>query len=77
MADSLLTEIEVAKYLHLSVACVRRWRLERRGPRFFKIGALVRYRPEDVEDWINAQPAGGGNELVGGEAALLAPSGRS
>ena len=77
MPDSLLTRVEVAKHLRVSVACVRRWRFERRGPRFLKIGALVRYRPVDVEDWINARPAGGGNELVAGEAALLASSGRS
>jgi predicted DNA-binding transcriptional regulator AlpA len=64
MPDSLLTEIEVANHLHVSVTCVRRRRLERRGPRFLKIGALVRYRPEDVEDWINARPAGDDNNLV-------------
>lgn len=77
MADSLLTEIEVAKHLHVSVACVRRWRLERRGPRFLKIGALVRYKPEDVEDWINARPAGGDNDLVAHEPGLLASSSRA
>jgi predicted DNA-binding transcriptional regulator AlpA len=70
-----LCPIEVAKHLQVSVACVRRWRLERRGPRFLKIGALVRYRPEDVEDWINARPTGGDNDLVAREAGLLASSG--
>ena len=75
MADSLLTEIEVAKHLRVSVACVRRWRLERRGPRFFKIGALVRYRPEHLEDWINARPAGGDNDTTANKAEFLASSG--
>lgn len=75
MPDSLLTETEVAKHLHVSVACLRRWRLERRGPRFLKIGSLVRYRPEDVEDWIDARPAGGDNELMPRGAELLASSG--
>jgi predicted DNA-binding transcriptional regulator AlpA len=75
MPDSLSTETEVAKQLHVSVACVRRWRLENRGPRFLKIGALVRYRPKDVEDWINARPAGGDNDVVAREAGLLASSG--
>ena len=75
MPDSLLTEIEVAKHLHVSVACVRRWRLECRGPRFLKIGALVRYRPGDVEEWINARPADGNNDLAAREAGLLASSG--
>ncbi len=39
-----LTEVEVSKRLRVTVACVRRWRLERRGPRYFKVRFLVRYR---------------------------------
>jgi predicted DNA-binding transcriptional regulator AlpA len=65
MPDSLLTETDVSKHLRVSVACVRRWRLERRGPKFFKVGSLVRYRPEDVEDWIDARPIGGESDSVG------------
>jgi predicted DNA-binding transcriptional regulator AlpA len=45
----LLNEHEVASYLKISVASVRRWRLLRTGPKFLKIGAAVRYRREDVE----------------------------
>jgi predicted DNA-binding transcriptional regulator AlpA len=71
MPDSLLTETEVSKHLRVSIACVRRWRLEHRGPRFFKIGSLVRYRPEDVEYWINARPAGGEGEVVESNAAIM------
>lgn len=76
MPDSLLTETEVARHLRVSVACVRRWRLEHRGPRFFKIGSLVRYRPEDMEDWIDARPAGGENELMEKGTGVLASSAR-
>lgn len=60
MADAiLLNEIEVAKHLQVSIACVRRWRLERRGPRYLKIGSLVRYRPEDIQHWLTSRPSGG------------------
>jgi predicted DNA-binding transcriptional regulator AlpA len=76
MPESLLTETDVSKHLRVSVACVRRWRLERRGPRFLKIGSLVRYRPEDVEEWIEAQPAGGDLEAVASPASTAAPAGR-
>lgn len=65
MQETLLTETDVSKHLRVSVACVRRWRLEHRGPRFLKIGSLVRYRPEDVEEWINTRPAGGEVEALG------------
>jgi predicted DNA-binding transcriptional regulator AlpA len=57
--NSLLTEQDVAKQLHVSLAALRRWRLEGRGPRFIKVGSLVRYRPEELEQWVAAQPTGG------------------
>ena len=56
---SLLTEDDVAKQLNLSLASLRRWRLEKRGPRFIKVGSLVRYRPEDIEAWLMSLPTGG------------------
>jgi hypothetical protein len=56
---NLLTEEQVAQQLHVSLASLRRWRLERRGPRFIKVSSLVRYRPEDLEEWLRRLPAGG------------------
>jgi excisionase family DNA binding protein len=56
---SLLTEPEVANRLRVSLACVRRWRLERRGPRFLKVGSLVRYPADELNRWIESLPAGG------------------
>lgn len=44
MSSDLLNETEVAKKLRVTLACLRRWRLEKRGPAFIKIGQLVRYR---------------------------------
>jgi excisionase family DNA binding protein len=57
--SSLMTEDEVSKRLNVSVASLRRWRLQGRGPVFLKVGALVRYRPEDLEAWLSALPTGG------------------
>ena len=53
-APELLNEHQVAKFLQLSVASVRRWRLFRTGPKYLKIGAAVRYRREDVETWLSS-----------------------
>jgi predicted DNA-binding transcriptional regulator AlpA len=50
----LLNEHQVAKFLQLSVASVRRWRLFRTGPKYLKIGAAVRYRREDVDAWLRS-----------------------
>jgi hypothetical protein len=43
----------------LSVASVRRWRLLRQGPKYLKIGAAVRYKPEDLTSWLESRPTGG------------------
>lgn len=59
MLDALLKETDLAKHLKVSIACVRRWRLEQRGPRYLKIGSLVRYRSEDVEHWLLSHPTSG------------------
>ena len=48
----LINETQVAQLLCCTKSALRRWRREGRGPRFVKIGRLVRYRQEDVEDFI-------------------------
>lgn len=58
----LLNEYQVAEMLGVSVATVRRWRLLRQGPRFLKLGALCKYRIEDVASWLESRPSGGGNQ---------------
>lgn len=55
----LLNEHEVADSCSISVLTLRKWRSQKRGPQFVKIGALVRYRPEDVDAWIVAQRSSG------------------
>jgi excisionase family DNA binding protein len=57
---NLLTEEQVSKQLSVSVPTLRRWRLLNRGPRFVKVGSLVRYQPEDLERWLGELPTGGG-----------------
>lgn len=59
MTGMLLMEPEVADRLRVSLACLRRWRLEKRGPRFVKVGSLVRYPAEELNQWIESLPAGG------------------
>ena len=57
--QTFLTEKDVAKQISVSLASLRRWRLVQRGPRFIKVGALVRYRPEDLEQWMETLTTGG------------------
>jgi predicted DNA-binding transcriptional regulator AlpA len=55
----LLNEHDVAGMTGLSVATVRKWRLLRRGPKYIKIGAAVRYKFEDLSAWLESCPSGG------------------
>jgi excisionase family DNA binding protein len=48
----VMTDKQVASHLNISLATMRRWRLFRKGPKFFKMGAAVRYRREDVDRWL-------------------------
>ena len=58
----LLNEHEVAEMLGVSVATVRRWRLLKQGPRYLKLGALCKYRVEDITAWLDSRPFGGGHQ---------------
>jgi predicted DNA-binding transcriptional regulator AlpA len=62
--NNLLTEEQVSQQLHVSLAALRRWRLEGRGPRYIKVSALVRYRPEELEEWLASLPSGGTEEVA-------------
>jgi predicted DNA-binding transcriptional regulator AlpA len=64
--NALLNEHDVARITGLSVATVRRWRLLRQGPRYLKLGALVRYRREDLAGWLASRPTGGSEIPPGG-----------
>lgn len=48
----LLTEQEAAEWLTVSVPTLRAWRAQRRAPNFVKLGAAVRYRPEELKKFI-------------------------
>ena len=56
---ALLTETEVSHVLRVSLATLRKWRVDKRGPRFIKIGPLVRYQLEDLREWLSSLPTGG------------------
>jgi predicted DNA-binding transcriptional regulator AlpA len=50
----MLNDMQVAEFLNMSVATVRRWRLFRKGPKYVKIGSAGRYKREDVEAWLDS-----------------------
>jgi DNA-binding transcriptional MerR regulator len=50
--DELLTEIQAADLLRLSVRTLQAWRTRGFGPAFVRAGRAVRYRHQDLIAWI-------------------------
>ena len=50
----ILNERQVAETFGFTVPYLRRARREKRGPRFLKVGKLVRYRRADIESFLTA-----------------------
>jgi excisionase family DNA binding protein len=52
----LLTPVQAAQILGVEVATLETWRTTKRYPlSYVKVGRLVRYKPEDVQAFIDAQ----------------------
>ena len=50
----ILNERQVQESYGFGIPYLRRARRERRGPRFLKVGKLVRYRRADIEAYLAA-----------------------
>jgi hypothetical protein len=48
----MVDEREAARMLAVSVAALRRWRRERRGPRFTRLERCVRYDLRAIEQFL-------------------------
>lgn len=53
----LMSPQEVADYLGVPVRSVYHWRHQGEGPAGFRVGKHVRYRPEDVDAWLEQRAA--------------------
>jgi excisionase family DNA binding protein len=50
----LWTTQDVAAYLGVPVKTLYKWRTEKYGPKGRRVGRFIRYRPEDVEAWLDS-----------------------
>jgi predicted DNA-binding transcriptional regulator AlpA len=54
----LVDEVALAIRLGVSRSTLQSWRYAGRGPRFLKIGRLIRYRNADIEAFLRASTRG-------------------
>ena len=48
----VMTEKEAAEYMRFSPNTLRQWRVEGIGPRYVKSQGSIRYRRDDIDDWL-------------------------
>lgn len=53
--ERLLSQDDVAELLAIAPRSLESWRLRGGGPRYVRVGRLVRYRHTDVSDWLAAR----------------------
>jgi len=54
MEHEWLVEKEVADFYRVKVKTVQEWRYTGKGPKYVKIGRLVRYKKKDVIEFMEA-----------------------
>jgi predicted DNA-binding transcriptional regulator AlpA len=52
MPGVLRTEKEVEAEFGIPMSTLRHWRRMRMGPRYRKLGRLVRYHRDDLDEWL-------------------------
>lgn len=50
--DRLWTVHDVSAFLGVPVSTLYQWRVQSRGPACRRMGRHLRYRPEDVREWV-------------------------
>ncbi|SFO10558.1 helix-turn-helix transcriptional regulator [Amycolatopsis rubida] len=55
MSAKLMTIEDLSEHLGVPVNTLYKWRTKGYGPAGRRVGKYVRYRPADVEAWIEAQ----------------------
>jgi excisionase family DNA binding protein len=58
IGSDLIDEVALAVRLGVSRSTLQSWRYAGRGPRFIKLGRLVRYRNADVDAFLQAHTRG-------------------
>jgi excisionase family DNA binding protein len=56
--DKLMSVEDLAAYLDRPVATIYDWNSRGEGPPYLRLGREVRYRPRDVERWLDGRYVG-------------------
>jgi predicted DNA-binding transcriptional regulator AlpA len=68
--DSLLNQKQAARLLGLSVRTLERHRVAGTGPRWARLGRLVRYRQSDLTAWVESNLRASTSENVASQRPI-------
>ena len=54
-ASPYVTLAQASEYLQIPQQTLKNWRVDGRGPRALKFGALLRYNREELDSWAMGQ----------------------
>ena len=66
----MLDEVQVARVLAVSIAALRRWRREGRGPEFTRLERCIRYNVKSIECWL-AENSSGNKKASDSQSAVM------
>jgi predicted DNA-binding transcriptional regulator AlpA len=55
IAERLLSPAEVEEMYNIPTTTLEKWRSLKMGPPYHKLGKHIRYKPKDVEQWIESK----------------------
>lgn len=70
MKQMLLDETQVAEHCRVSLSSVRRWRYRGEGPPYFRLNGLIRYRGEELENWLESKAESANKEVIDNDDAV-------
>ncbi|MDR1242217.1 MAG: helix-turn-helix domain-containing protein [Deltaproteobacteria bacterium] len=55
ITEKLLSPVEVEEMYNIPTTTLEKWRSLKMGPSYHKLGKHIRYKPKDVEQWIESK----------------------
>lgn len=54
-AEILLSPVEVQEVYNIPVTTLEKWRSLKIGPIYHKLGKHIRYKPKNIDQWIESK----------------------
>lgn len=53
--EILFSPIQVQEIYNIPITTLEKWRSQKIGPSYHKLGKHIRYKPKEVEEWIESK----------------------